>query len=353
MSPDFLLYGSTGYTGSLIAEQALKAGLEPVLAGRNERKLKAQAQRLDCTYRAFHLDDRPALENALADTPAVLHCAGPFIHTFQPVVEGCLRLGKHYVDLTGELRVFETLAAMHLEAQQAGVTLLPGAGFDVTPSDCLAFFLKGQMPEATHLALATIPPGAGATHGTLLSAIEALPTGGAIRKDGRLERYPIAGRSRRINFGRGVVCAILLPLADLTSAYASTGILNIETYVVLHRAASWLLPRVGRLSGVLSARPSRWLLRHMVQVLPSGPSPEARQRARSWVWGEVRSDSGPPCSAVLDCPEAYQLTALAAIAAMQRVCRGEVLPGFQTPAKAFGSDFILELGGSHRKVLES
>src|SRR5512143_1216512 len=98
---NFLIYGSYGYTGELVVELAVREGLRPVLAGRNEHKLKAQAARTGLEYRAFRLEDTAAMDAALREVDAVLHCAGPFVHTYRQMVEACLRTRRHYVDISG------------------------------------------------------------------------------------------------------------------------------------------------------------------------------------------------------------------------------------------------------------
>ncbi len=177
MTTPFLLYGSYGYSGALIADLAVRNGMRPILAGRNAVRLKAQAETLGLEHRPISLDDFTSLEAALKEVPLVLHCAGPFSHTFKPMVDACLRTGRHYLDITGEIAVFEALAARDAEAQQEGVMLLPGVGFEVVPSDCLVAHLKQRLPEATHLTLAIGSLGGGLSHGTTLTSIEGLPPG--------------------------------------------------------------------------------------------------------------------------------------------------------------------------------
>ncbi|RPJ27005.1 MAG: saccharopine dehydrogenase, partial [Chloroflexi bacterium] len=150
---NFLIYGSYGYTGQLILDLALKEGLHPSLAGRSEKKLRAQAEKYNLEYRSFSLNETTKLEAALSEVDAVLHCAGPFVHTFRQMAEACLRTKRHYVDISGEIPGYETLAGMDNQAKEAGIMLLPGAGFDVVPSDCLAAHLKQRLPSATHFRL--------------------------------------------------------------------------------------------------------------------------------------------------------------------------------------------------------
>ena len=72
--------------------------------------------------------------------------------------------GVHYLDITGEALVFEALSKRHADAKEAGVMLLPGAGFDVVPSDCLAAHVAAQVEGATHLTLGSRNRGGGISH---------------------------------------------------------------------------------------------------------------------------------------------------------------------------------------------
>lgn len=166
------------------------------------------------------------------------------------MVESCLRTRTHYLDITGEIAVFEALAAQDGEAKAAGIMLLPGAGFDVVPSDCLAAHLKARLPSATRLILGL--RGLGRTsRGTATTVVENIHRGGLVRHNGVLTPVPAAWKTRQIDLGRGLVTAVLVPWGDVSTAYYSTGIPNIEVYMalptllrrlmVLSRYLGWLL----------------------------------------------------------------------------------------------------------------
>ena len=142
----FLLYGANGYTGKLILKYAAEYDVKPVLAGRNEAKIKPLAEQYDCEYLIFDLNDAHATAEALADFSMVLHAAGPFKYTAKPMIEACLQTNTHYLDITGEIEVFELAKSYDSQAIAAGVMLLPGTGFDVVPTDSLAVYLKNKMP---------------------------------------------------------------------------------------------------------------------------------------------------------------------------------------------------------------
>ena len=241
----YLLYGANGYTAQLIAYEATKHGPPPILAGRNADAVGALARQLNLEHRVFALDDPAAVDAGLKDVAVVLNCAGPFSRTAKPMADACLRRRVHYLDVTGEISVFEELAGHDAEAQAAGVMLMPGAGFDVVPSDCLAAHLKRRLPTANKLALGFQALG-GFSRGTATTMVENLPKGGMIRRGGVLTHVPTAWRTRVIDFGRGPVRAMTIPWGDVATAYRSTGIPDIEVYA----AAS--------LSQVIAGRFLRW-----------------------------------------------------------------------------------------------
>ena len=350
MSSNFLLYGANGYTGGLIARLAVQRGLRPILAARNPEKVVPLAAELSLDYRAFSLDDDAAIDSALADIAVVLHCAGPFSQTSKPMVAGCLRTKTHYLDITGEVAVFEAIAARNHDAKTAGVMLLPGVGFDVVPTDCLAAHLKDRLPSATRLALGFQALGK-ISRGTATTMVEAQNQGGLVRRGGVLTPVPAAGRTRFIDFGQGAVTATTIPWGDISTAFYSTGIPDIEVYVAF--------PTSIRI-GMVASRYLGWLLglsavqnfqKRLIQNQPPGPTEAERVQGKSLLWGEVEDNSGKRLVSRLQCPESYTLTKLTAVAIAQKVLAGQVAVGFQTPSLVYGADLILEVEGVVREDL--
>lgn len=342
---DFLLYGAYGYTGKIICARARAAGLTPLLAGRAAAPLAALAKQYGYAFRCFSLDDAAALEAALREVPVVLHAAGPFIRTAAPVAAACLRTRTHYLDITGEIDVFERLHALDAAARRADITLLPGAGFDVVPTDCMAAYLHGQLPSATQLQLAFATVGGRPSRGTLLTAVEQLGQPGKVRRDGRIVDVPAAYRRRRIDFPNGAQTCVTIPWGDVSTAYHTTGIPNIETYIALPDTVVASL-RLSRYLGPLLRRP--WLkvaLRRHIGATVTGPTAEERATAGTCVWGRVSDASGNECTALLQLPETYRLTATTALLLIQKVKNNEAPTGFQTPAGAFGVQLIDEVPG--------
>jgi short subunit dehydrogenase-like uncharacterized protein len=340
LSRPALVYGANGYTGELVARLAVAQGRRPILAGRDREEVGALARELGLEARTFALDDPAALDSGLAGVGAVLHCAGPFVRTSRPMVEACLRSAVHYLDITGEVTVFERVYERDREARARGVVLMPGVGFDVVPSDCLARRLHEALPEADHLDLAFVNAGGSWSRGTLLTMIESLPHAGAVRRDGALVAVPIAHATRTIELPVGRRLAVSIPWGDLSSAFRTTGIPNIRVFagapprqVRAMRAARLILPALG-------LRPVKRALAARVRRTVTGPSAAVRASARVHLWGEAWAGDGRRVSGGLEVPEGYALTAATALECLRRVEAGAISAGAWTPAGAFGSDLI-------------
>ncbi len=352
MPADFLLYGSYGYTGRLIARRALEVGLRPLLAGRDAERVRAHAAELGLEHRAFSLDAAAAADAALGEVPVVLHAAGPFSRTAAPMAEACLRTRTHYLDITGELGVFEAMAALGPRAVDAGVMLLPGAGFDVVPSDCLAAHLARRLPTATHLAIAFAPVGGGVSRGTATTMAENAAAGGAVRRNGRIVPVPAAFQTREVDFGRGPVSATTIPWGDVSTAFHSTGIPNVEVYTRMKPAQRRMMAASRRLGWLLGSAPVQKLMKDRIGKGKPGPTDEERARAFTLLWGEVIDGEEHRAVSRMRTPEGYTLTAVSSVEIVRKVLAGDAPAGFQTPSLAYGPDWVLEIEGVTREDVE-
>ena len=225
--------------------------------------------------------------------------------------------------------------------------LLPGVGFDVVPSDCLAAHLKRRLPSATHLALGFQSLGR-MSRGTATTMAENIHRGGLVRQGGVLRRVPAAWKTQVIDFGTGPVKAITIPWGDVATAFHSTGIPNIEVYMAAPLGLR-LAARASRSFGwLLGSRPVQRLLRRRIRAGPPGPTEEERAGGRSYLWGEAVDDTGQRVVSRLQGPEGYTMTVQAALGVVERVLAGDALPGFQTPSSVYGCDFVLGLEGMVR-----
>ncbi|MEL6534684.1 MAG: saccharopine dehydrogenase NADP-binding domain-containing protein [Bacteroidota bacterium] len=347
---DFVLYGAYGYTGKLITELAHQQKLKPLLAGRKEEPLAKLASTLNLPYQTLDLEDTKGLDQLLASAPVVLHAAGPYSATAQPMVEACLRTATNYIDITGEIEVFEWIAAQKERALAAKVVLLPGAGFDVVPTDCLAAYVASGIDNPTHLDI-VIKSLSSVSRGTALTAVENLGSSSYCREGGQLKQVDLAHASRFVDFGKGQRLAASIPWGDIATAYRSTGVPNIITYMQTSPRTYQMMRAAKSWRWLLKAKGVQKFLRKQVNRKITGPTEEVRDTSKSFVWAEARNAAGATKTARLTTMEAYKLTALTALDATLRVSRGEVSAGFHTPATAFGADYILDFEGSIREDL--
>jgi len=343
-SGDWLVYGANGYTARMILKEAIERGLRPVVAGRNRDEVELVAARMDCPARTFPLDDPSTVAKQLKGIRLVLNCAGPFSQTARTLIAACIEAKAHYLDITGEIDSIEHAAICDEPALKADISIIPAVGFDVVPTDCLAAMLAAEMPDATHLTLA-FTGGTDASPGTTKTVLESLPHGARARIAGRIEKVPFAWKQRTIPFHTGPREAVTIGWGDVASAYYTTRIKNIDTYIALDEIGARNMRRLRRFGPLLRFRPLLKLANRLVDRFIKGPTPEALAAERSAIWGEVRNAAGETRTASLETPNGYRLTALTAVAAVERVLAGRTKPGFQTPAQAFGRQFILSIPG--------
>jgi len=346
-----LVYGSYGYTGQLIVEHAVQEGVDMILAGRDEKRLREQAEKFNLPYRAFAVEETAKLDAALQEVDAVLHCAGPFVLTFKAMAEACIRNKKHYVDISGEIEEFEALALMDDEAKRAGVMLLPGGGFDVVPSDCLIAYTARKLPGANDLKLYIKSIGSGVSRGTARSGVENSHRAGRIRREGKIVSVPNLYDSKEVDFGRGPTRLVTMGWGDVSTAYYSTGIPNVTVYMGFPKVMISMMKFTKIAGPLLYTRTARNFIKWLIGIFfAPGPSREKNKTGISLLIAEV-TDGTKTVRAKLRTPEAYYLTALTSVEIMKRILSNDLKPGFQTPSKVYGADFILQFAGVQRDDL--
>ncbi|HSC52770.1 MAG TPA: saccharopine dehydrogenase NADP-binding domain-containing protein [Phnomibacter sp.] len=343
MKNALLLYGAYGYTGRLITQIAKQQNCTIILAGRDAQKLEAMSRETGFAWRAFSLSNVDQVAAALSDVQVVLHAAGPFIFTAENMLNACIKSGTHYLDITGEIDVFEMAAALHEQAVQANIMLMPGTGFDVVPTDCMALSLKKALPDATHLKLAFGTRGGGVSHGTATSMVNKLGGGGAERVNGKLVPAPLGERSLEVEVEGFRMFTMSIPWGDLSTAWRTTGIPNITTYTRMSKTVYYSLKAQFLFNWLLRTNWIRNRLRKRIDAGPAGPSDEQRQRSRSFIYGKVSNAEGQIVEAGFSAPEGYTLTALASFHIAQKVMNGQWKPGYQTPAGCYGEQLVFEL----------
>ncbi len=342
----WMIYGANGYTGTLIAEEAKRRGMGPILAGRREGLVRPLAERLGLPYRIFSLESPGVVAGNISGVDAVLLTAGPFSETSRPVLEACLATGAHYLDITGEIEVFEACRARGEDARRGGSVVLPGVGMDVVPTDCLAASLRAALQDADRLEMAF----AGLTsfsRGTMITMLDSLPKGGAVRENGRIVTVPTAWKTALIPFRDRPRWAASIPWGDVSTAYYSTGIPNIVFYMAMPRAQVALIRTLAALLKVTAVRTA---LQSVVKMAVRGPGAAFREKSRLQIWGRASNPRGEAREATLETPNSYELTVLTALESISRVLSKRPPPGFYTPAAAFGARYITEFPGCDLRI---
>ncbi len=340
----WMIYGANGYTGELIAREAKIRGLKPILAGRSPEKIEPLAKELGFACRAFGLDQPDGVAQGLNGVKLVVHCAGPFSATSAPMIEGCLKAHAHYLDITGEISVYEHAHAQHARARESNIVVCPGVGFDVIPTDCVAAALKNALPDATHLALG-FDSRSGFSPGTAKTSVEGLGLGGRARVDGKIVQVPLAYKTRRIDFGDGEKLAMTIPWGDVSTAYYTTGIPNIEVFIPASPKLVATLKRLNSIRWLLGFGPVQNFLKKQA-AKQTGPNTEQRAKLPTHVWGEARNAAGVMKTARIKTANGYSLTVTGALAVTEFLLRNEVRGGAYTPAKLMGAELVTRLPDS-------
>jgi short subunit dehydrogenase-like uncharacterized protein len=341
----WLIYGATGYTGELIAREAVRRGMRPVLAGRSKAKVEKLATELNCPSAVFDLEDHTAMVSALNEVKAVLHCAGPFSSTARPMMQACLATHVHYLDITGEIDVFELAHSVHDKALRAGVVLCPGVGFDVVPTDSVAMKLREALPDATHLALG-FDSRSGLSKGTAKTALESAGVGSRRRSEGKIIDVPFASQVRQIDFGNGERLAVGIAWGDVSTAYYSTGIPNIEVFSATSPNGLKRMRRANMLRSLLRRRLVQHFLKRRIDRRLEPPNQAQRDSNPAFVWGEARNSAGKIVTARLVTANGYALTVASALGIMSQLLETSYSAGYATPGMLVGADFVTTLPGS-------
>ena len=345
-SDSFLLYGANGYTGVLIAKYAAQYGLRPILAGRREEAIKPLADELKLSYAIVDLENATQLKATLQQIKVVVHAAGTFASTAKQMIDACLQTGTHYLDINGDVSVFEMIKSYDAKAKENNIMLMPGVGFDVVPTDCMALHLKKKLPDATHLKLAFASIGGGISHGTAMTIVSRLGEGGASRQNGKIVREPIGKKGMWVDFGEKRLFVMSIPWGDISTAYFTTGIPNIEAYTGIRPIAYRIMKMQGLFNGLLRMEWVKNIIRKKIKQRPAGPSDEMRSKATAMIWGEVHNAKGEQVADHLICADGYTLTAHSSLIIAKKVLEGNFKPGYQTPAGCYGEELVKEIPGT-------
>ena len=341
---NLLIYGAYGYTGRLIVEECLKRGIKPLIAGRNPEKTMRYANKHGLAYDVFEVSERQKLEKWLQRGDVVIHCAGPFIYTAKEMVEACLATNTHYLDITGEFQVFDLIKGYDKEAKSKGLMLLPGAGFDVVPSDCIAKLLHNKLPTAKSLKLAFTSKGGKLSRGTAKTMIENLGEPQTVRRSGNYEGEPMGRSVMEVDYGDFKQLSMGISWGDVSTAFHSTGISNIEVFSGTTEQQISKVRKALKISFMLRSKTIKNFLIRQIEKKPDGPREDLRKESCTYLWGEV-SDGSEKVEVRLKTPNGYTLTALTSVMIVEKMFTGDFKTGYQTPSTAYGEGLIFEIEG--------
>jgi len=342
----WLLYGAYGYTGTLIAKEAKTRGHKPVLAGRSAERLIPLADKLNLDYIVFDLKDEGHIINVINEFELVFNSAGPYKYTSDPMVKACLKSNTNYMDITGEIPVFEQNFKYDNQARENDIVIISGVGFDVVPTDCLAKYVSDKIPNPVSLDIG-ITAMSNPSPGTLKTMLEHHNIGQLVRRNGKL--IPLEKDNiRKIQFSDKKRVVRPVTWGDLSTAYRTTGIPNITTYFPLPKK----FPNLLELAGVSAKEMSydenaKKKVENWIEGNIHGPDEFKRQNYRCYIWASVSSDDGRIEQAWLETMESYRFTAVAGVRSVEKIF--DLQPkGVLTPALAFGADFVLEIPNTIR-----
>ena len=340
----WMIYGANGYTGRLVVDEAIKRNLSPILAGRS-KSIQALAVEKGLEYEIFDLSSIDDIALKLLNVSVLANCAGPFSATAKYMIPACIKSKTHYIDITGEISVYDYAHSKHKEAISSKVVLCPGVGSDVIPTDCLAVYLKDKCPDATHLSMAWATKGSKPSKGTAKTAVEGLVHGGKVRQNGKIIEVPIAYKERIIDFGFGELNTMTIPWGDIFTAYHSTNIPNIEFYFSRSHKKVESLRRQLKYFRFLKIR---WIMNFIKKRIDKVWKPntaEERADSKSYFWGEVINPNGEKVIGRFSTSDGYDLTASGTVEVAQYLLDDIDQAGYFTPTSLIGKELIEKMPG--------
>lgn len=346
------VYGATGYTGTLVAHELRRRGLDCVLSGRDAGKLARLAEQLGGQVRthAVELDDRDGLRHLLGGCAVVIDCAGPFMRYGEPIVRAAVETGCHYLDTTGEQSYIQLLHRRFDDAARAAeVAVVPAMGFDYVPGDLIAHLAAQGLEPLRELTIAYSTRDVTPTRGTTRTAMEQARDGGEVYEDGDWRPAPLRARRIRFRFPEplGWQPVMRYPSGEVAMVPRHvrtrrlTTLMGVET-LVGHRAAAPLVPVLMPAFTLALRTPLDRLVHAAVDRLPEGPPAEVRRAARFTVAVVAAGEDGRTRSGVVHGVDPYGLTATTTVEGAARMLAGDfAAAGVLAPASAFDPrDFL-------------
>ena len=399
---DLILYGATGYTGRLVAEELLrqqhanKLTFRWALAGRNPAKLERVRDELTAIdLRAQQLpivvadsSDARSLERLVQQTRVVCTTVGPYMQHGGLLIEACADHGVHYCDLTGEVPfIRRAIDDLHERAQKNEARIVPCCGFDSIPSDLgwleLSQHLKKQSILFDEIRFFLMKSRGGLSGGTIASMAGLFERGldkglrrllfnpVALNPDPSLKSdQPFDQRSPRLDSSIGAWTAPFLMEGINTRVVRRSQALMQESFRYSESMrtgkgplgwlrASALTLFIGTAIGLFSNRLTRPMFRRLLPKPGDGPTQRQREAGLFVISLLAMNTGGSTTKTVgrinITCDQDPGYGATAKMLASSALCLAldeEQLPvrfGILTPASAMGSTLTkrLESQGIH------
>lgn len=329
-----MVYGH-GSVGTRIASHANEQDFNTVLGGRDPEKVAAAAMNLGVAWRSAATSHPGNLDRLLQGIHILINAAGPFVHTSAPLMRACIRNGCHYVDLSNEIATFHDAWVLERDAREAGVSVVPGAGFGTAAVERLAVHIKGRIPYPDRLIIVRSSSGGPRTEGVRRTTRSLVAQGGATYRNGDFAQ-PF-NKILTANLPEGQRVAVPVASGDLFAAAHTSGIPNVTVYF-----SSGMQPFLAKLA-----------IPAMRQLLSAGIRPPVRQArkrtppttevpARSQIWAQVTNAAGETATSVLDAGRGADLSASIAVEAVLRIRSGGQ-PGVLTSGEVLRPGYVSEL----------
>jgi len=357
-----VVYGATGFTGTLVAHELRRRGLDMVLAGRSADKLAHLAEAVGgAPTRAVALDDAAGLRDLLADAAVVIACAGPFMQHGEPVARAAAETGTHYVDTTGEQPFMQLVSERYDAAARAsGAALVPAMGFDYLPGDLLAHLTAQGVEPLRELVLAYAPRHLQPTRGTLRSALGMLAAPSVIYEDGGWRPAPLKVPRERFAFPEplGEQPVMRYPSGEVLTVPRHvrtrkvTSLITVETFAGTPKAAP-LVPLVAPGLALALRSPLKAALEPLLARFPEGPSEASRARVRFTVVARAHGEDGRTRRGVATGGDVYALTAATVVLGAALMAEpGYDRVGVLAPAEAYDAAAFLDALAEHGVAYE-
>jgi short subunit dehydrogenase-like uncharacterized protein len=347
-----VVFGATGYTGRLAAQDLVAHGVRPVLAARNEQSLKSLSAELGGLDIAVADVSRPDTVRALVGSGDVLvTTVGPFARWGGAALDAAIAAGAIYIDSTGEPGfVREVFEQRDAPAKAGGASLITAFGYDYVPGNLAAAIALDRAGERAikvtvgYFMTGRSSPREAMSSGTMATLAEGMLAPHFAFRDGRLVTERASKRVRSFDAGAKKLAAVSVGSSEhLALPRIHPSLREVDAYLGWFGPASKamqafsLLAEVPGVPGV-----SERMARRFVKGSRGGPDEAARARTGSLIVAEASDGGGNVIERVeLHGPNGYTLTgALLAWGARQAADHGVDATGALGPVEAFGLDTL-------------